>query len=76
MFRSARHKNRPVVFVGGGRFQENHKSEILDYTLVGSTWQECNYLNKFLAITTIRFSYIQIFFYISVQGSGYIRPSY
>ena len=45
VFRSARHNNRSVVFVGGGAYDGMQKSEILDYTLAGSTWQECNYLN-------------------------------
>ena len=55
MFQSAIHNNRYVVFVGGGTFEGKQKSEILDYTLEGSTWQECNYPNRSFAIKTIKF---------------------
>ena len=38
VFKSPKHNNRPVVFVGGGKEQKT--AEILDYSQSGATWEE------------------------------------
>ena len=46
LFYSAKHDNRPVVYIGGGMRDEYRRgidTEILDYTLT-TVWEKCKYI--------------------------------